>query len=301
VTPLRANDLVKNFGTLCAVDHLSFEVEEGEIFGLLGPNGAGKTTFISMVTTLEEPTSGEIEIFGHSVLKEPQVTASLMGVVPQELVSSGYFTVEELLDFHSGLYGVRNNQGWIDHILERLGLSAQRSSMCRMLSGGMKRRLLIAKALVHKPKLILLDEPTAGVDIDLRADLWDFILDLNRGGATILLTTHYLEEAEQLCDRVGIIDRGRLRKVGGTKELISELTTREMTLYFTTDIPPLTSPYLIEQSGQTALFYLPHNVDFRTLIESLPIGADLVADVEVRDGTLEDAVRHIIGSQQEKR
>lgn len=298
-SPITCQDLVKYYGPLCAVNGISFEVRPGEIFGLLGPNGAGKTTIISILTTLESPSSGEVSIFGRSVQKDPLWCKKRCGAVPQELLSHGIFTVEEILHFHSGFYGIRNNTAWIEELLERLKLASERNKRVAQLSGGMKRRLLIAKALVHQPPLILLDEPTAGVDIDLRTDLWEFIRDLNRQGATILLTTHYLEEAERLCNRVGVIDRGHLLRIGETRDLISELTMREVVLWLSEEIEEIKSPYLIERSGRRLLLRLPSGVDFRALLETLHLTAHQIQDVEVHEGTLEEAVRHILNHKED--
>ena len=204
---------------LQAVKDVQFSIGRGEIFGLLGPNGAGKTSVISMITTLVSMTSGEILIFGKSLLKHPQEVKKLIGVVPQEIVNQGFFNLTEILTFHSGYYGVRNNRAYIDYLLKRLALWEHRNKQVKQLSGGMKRRLMIAKALVHKPRLLLLDEPTAGVDIELRSSLWEFVRELQKEGISILLTTHYLEEAEALCGRVGIIQQGELRYLGEIKKL----------------------------------------------------------------------------------
>ena len=214
LSPLKVVNLKKSYGSVHAVNGVSFELNEGEIFGLLGPNGAGKTSIISTIVTLEKPTSGTVEVFGRDVRKDPRFTSTQTGLVPQELINHGYFTLEEILHFHSGYYGIAKNQERIDYLLNKLSLYEHRNKRVRQLSGGMKRRLLIAKALVHSPKLLLLDEPTAGVDIELRETLWSFVRELQKEGMSILLTTHYLEEAEELCDRVAIIDRGEVKRVG---------------------------------------------------------------------------------------
>jgi len=250
-------------------------MNEGEVFGLLGPNGAGKTTLISILTTLEEPTSGEALLFGYPVERHSRTTKTLLGVVPQEIVSHGFFSVEEVLHFHSGYYGIARNQKRIDYLLEKLGLGSHRQKRVRQLSGGMKRRLLIAKALVHSPRLLLLDEPTAGVDIELRASLWEFVAELNQAGTSILLTTHYLEEAEQLCDRVGIIHHGKILEVGETNELICKLTMREVTLSL--------------KNGESRIFRVSVATQLSTLLEENQIRLDEVADVKIREGRLEDA------------
>ncbi len=293
--PLQFSDVVKDYEDLRAVNHVSFEVQPGEVFGLLGPNGAGKTTCISMITTLEEPTSGKISVFGKNVEEHPSWCKQQLGIVPQETISHGFFTLEEILRFHSGYYGVSANETWIRHLLERLVLWPHRKKKVSQLSGGMKRRLGIAKALVHKPRLLLLDEPTAGVDIELRDVLWNFVRELKADGTTILLTTHYLQEAEVLCDRVGIIDAGQIQKVGTTRDLVTELTSREITITYLEEFRGhIENPYLVGQSHTKATFRLPSHMTFRCLVESAGIPSHLIGDVAIREGSLEDVVRQIV-------
>lgn len=204
-----------------ALNDISLTVEEGEFFGLLGPNGAGKTTLISILAGLSYATSGRAEICGYDVRTQYQQARRALGVVPQELVYDPFFTVRETLRIQSGYFGLRNNDDWIDEILANLGLSDKADTNMRALSGGMKRRVLVAQALVHRPPVIILDEPTAGVDVDLRRTLWQFISRLNREGHTILLTTHYLEEAEELCSRIAMMRRGRLMALDTTEALLA--------------------------------------------------------------------------------
>lgn len=205
-----------------AVHEVSFCIQPGEVFGLLGPNGAGKTTTIFMITGLEKITSGHVRIFGFDNQNDPLEAKKRVGVVPQEIVSQGFFNLFEILQFHSGYYGIAKNDERISYLLNRLGLWPHRNKLMKQLSGGMKRRMMIAKALVHSPKLLILDEPTAGVDIELRNSLWDFVRELQKEGVAILLTTHYLQEAEALCDRVGIIHQGRMVLQCSTKELMEK-------------------------------------------------------------------------------
>ena len=196
----------KNYKQLKAVDGISLTVEQGEFFGLLGPNGAGKSTMINMLAGLVRPSSGSINVMGFDVLKDYQNARHSVGIVPQELVFDPFFNVREMLRFQAGYFGKgKSNDEWIDEIIGRLDLTDKKSTNMRMLSGGMKRRALIAQALVHRPPVIVLDEPTAGVDVELRQRLWAFIKELNKEGHTIILTTHYLEEAETLCNRVGMM------------------------------------------------------------------------------------------------
>ncbi len=211
-----------------ALKGVSLSIRPGEIFGLLGPNGAGKTTLINSITTLEKPSSGTIEVFGQSVLQDPMSTKKLLGVVHQEVINTGFFDLREILEFMSGFYGIEKNDDRISFLLDRLGLKAHEGKKIKQLSGGMKRRLMIAKALVHSPKLLLLDEPTAGVDVELRESLWKFVGELKQQGMTILLTTHYLEEAEKLCDRIGIINKGELIYCGTPNEVIKMYATKKL-------------------------------------------------------------------------
>ena len=205
-----------------ALNDVSLTVEHGEFFGLLGPNGAGKTTLISLLAGLARPTRGTARVCGYDVLTEYQSARRSLGVVPQELVYDPFFTVRETLRIQSGYFGLRKNDDWIDEILFNLGLSDKADANMRALSGGMKRRVLVAQALVHRPPVIVLDEPTAGVDVDLRRTLWEFISRLNKAGHTIVLTTHYLEEAEALCHRIAMLKSGRLVALDTTAALIAQ-------------------------------------------------------------------------------
>lgn len=213
--------LSKHFGDLQALDQVSFEIKQGEFFGLLGPNGAGKSTLISAMAGLLKPSSGNISILGADVQKDYRQSRKHLGVVPQELVMDPFFTVRETLSFQSGYFGIRNNTLWIDELLQQLGLSDKADTNMRKLSGGMKRRVLIAQALVHRPQVLVLDEPTAGVDVELRKTLWGFVRRLHADGHTIVLTTHYLEEAEELCDRIAIIDHGKMIALESKDDLLA--------------------------------------------------------------------------------
>ena len=213
---------------LQALDDVSFKVEPGEFFGLLGPNGAGKTTLISVLAGLSRATSGRASVCGHDVVTDYQAARRSLGVVPQELVYDPFFTVRETLRFQSGYFGLRKNDAWIDEILANLGLTEKSDTNMRALSGGMKRRVLVAQALVHRPPVIVLDEPTAGVDVDLRRSLWEFISRLNREGHTILLTTHYLEEAEALCARIAMLKRGSIIALDTPQALIARAGVEDL-------------------------------------------------------------------------
>lgn len=207
-------------GRFQALDDVSFDIREGEFFGLLGPNGAGKTTLISILAGLVRATSGRVLVRGHDVRADYAQARRQLGVVPQELVFDPFFTVREALRIQSGYFGVKGNNAWIDELLANLGLADKGDANMRQLSGGMKRRVLVAQALVHRPPVIVLDEPTAGVDVELRQTLWQFIARLNREGHTVLLTTHYLEEAEALCSRIAMLKAGRVVALERTSDLL---------------------------------------------------------------------------------
>jgi ABC-2 type transport system ATP-binding protein len=219
--------LTKNYGSLVALNDVSLEVEEGEFFGLLGPNGAGKTTLISILAGLCRPTKGSVEVMGHDVQSDFRSARRLLGIVPQELVFDPFFTVRETLQFQSGYFGIKNNGEWIDEILHHLGLADKANKNMRALSGGMKRRVLVAQALVHRPPVIVLDEPTAGVDVELRQSLWKFISRLNKEGHTIVLTTHYLEEAQELCGRIAMLKKGQIVALDTTANLLARVNNSQ--------------------------------------------------------------------------
>lgn len=297
VNPLEIQHLKKSYGTgsfaVEAVRDVSFEVRPAEVFGLLGPNGAGKTTIISIVTTLEKPTSGTAKVFGEDVGKNPMFTKRQIGVVHQEVINSGYFDVEEILEFQSGYYGFRKNTERIHFLLHKLNLFEHRRKKVKQLSGGMKRRLMIAKALVHNPKLLLLDEPTAGVDISLRETLWDFVRELKKEGMSILLTTHYLEEAEMLCDRVGIINRGKVETMGPTKGIIKDFTQREMILTLNRDIT-VPKEMLLEKIENTYRILVPPDSNVGKVLTDLHVESSMIRDIEIKEGSLEQAFLRVL-------
>jgi ABC-2 type transport system ATP-binding protein len=294
-TPLRLEALDKIYGeSVHAVKKVSFEMQNGEVFGLLGPNGAGKTSIISILTGLEKPTSGVARVFGTDVSSGDRFYKAKLGCVPQEIVSHGFFTVEEVLQIYSGYYGLRDNREQIEFLLSRLGLAEHRRKVVRQLSGGMKRRLLIAKALVHKPRLLLLDEPTAGVDVELRTSLWAFVRELNSQGVSILLTTHYLQEAEELCGRVAIIHKGELLKIGETRHLVRQLTSRDVEMVFDRGYE-FSSPYLVSREGNMARFRLPYDKNIGDLLGEIRVPLESIKDVKIREGSLEDAFLNVVG------
>jgi ABC-2 type transport system ATP-binding protein len=216
----------KRFGTVRALDDVSLSVEQGEFFALLGPNGAGKTTLISALGGIVRPDSGSLRVMGHDVAADYRSTRRLLGIVPQEIVFDPFFSVRETLRLQSGYFGLRGNDAWIDELLERLALGAKADANMRSLSGGMKRRVMVAQALVHRPPVIVLDEPTAGVDVELRQTLWQFVRELNAAGHTIVLTTHYLEEAQHLCSRIAMMKAGRIVALDSTRRLLAAFSER---------------------------------------------------------------------------
>lgn len=227
---IRVRSVVKSYGPLRALAGVDLEVGQGEFFGLLGPNGAGKTTLISALAGLVRCDEGSLEVMGHDVVADYRAARRSLGVVPQELVFDPFFTVREMLRIQSGYFGLRHNDAWIDEILASLDLTTKANSNMRALSGGMKRRVLVAQALVHRPPVIVLDEPTAGVDVELRQGLWHFIRKLNRDGHTIILTTHYLEEAEALCGRIAMLKAGQVVALDSTKNLLQRFAAHALRL-----------------------------------------------------------------------
>lgn len=227
---IQVRGAVKQFGALRALAGIDLDIQQGEFFGLLGPNGAGKTTLISALAGLLRLTSGSLSVMGHEVVGDYREARRALGVVPQELVFDPFFSVRELLRIQSGYFGIRNNDAWIDELLASLDLTNKADTNMRQLSGGMKRRVLVAQALVHKPPVIVLDEPTAGVDVELRQTLWAFIRKLNEAGHTIVLTTHYLEEAEELCGRIAMLKAGRVVALDSTANLLGRVSHHALKL-----------------------------------------------------------------------
>jgi ABC-2 type transport system ATP-binding protein len=235
VLALQIEGLVKRYGNFTAVDGISFDVPEGEFFGLLGPNGAGKTTTINSIVGLSKISAGSIRLFGLDVTTDWRATRRLVGLSPQEYNFDRYLNIRDVLIYQAGYYGLRGKaiEERADEMLERFGLTSKAKQVYTRLSGGMKRRLTIARALMFEPRLLILDEPTAGVDVELRLELWEFLRQLNRGGMTIILTTHYLEEAEELCSRIGIIEAGKLVALENTRKLVGGRTLQDVFLELT--------------------------------------------------------------------
>jgi ABC-2 type transport system ATP-binding protein len=288
VAALSVESVAKNYGPVQALKGVSFDVARGEVFGLLGPNGAGKTSLISITVTLERATSGSVKVFGYDVVTQPREAKMNVGWCPQEVINHGYFDVEEILRFHAGYFGVRNPTDRIGYLLDGLGLYEHRKKKVKQLSGGMKRRLMIAKALIHSPGLLLLDEPTAGVDVELRRKLWDFVEEQKRAGLSILLTTHYLEEAERLCDRVAIIQRGEIKALDRTRKLVEQWSRKKMQLKLVNPIESLVHEELVNGHGSEWNFLVPMEKSLGQLLQEVRISADQLQDVQVSEGSLED-------------
>ena len=284
-------------GATRALDDVSFDIEPGEFFGLLGPNGAGKTTLISILAGLASASSGRVSVLGHDVVSDYAAARRSLGIVPQELVFDPFFSVRESLRIQGGYFGVRTNpranDAWIDELLAHLGLADKADANMRQLSGGMKRRVLVAQALVHRPPVIVLDEPTAGVDVELRQTLWQFVARLNREGHTVLLTTHYLEEAEALCGRIAMLKQGRVVALDRTSALLAG--TASTMLRFKTDDP--LPPALATQArvtGRIAQLTAHDAGEVETLLVALRAGGVKVEDLEIGRADLEDVFLEIM-------
>jgi ABC-2 type transport system ATP-binding protein len=281
-------------GALKALDGVSFDIERGEFFGLLGPNGAGKTTLISVLAGLTRATSGRVAVLGHDVLADYAAARRALGIVPQELVFDPFFSVRESLRIQSGYFGVRDNDEWIDELLDGLGLADKADANMRALSGGMKRRVLVAQALVHRPPVIVLDEPTAGVDVELRQTLWQFIARLNkRKGHTVLLTTHYLEEAEALCSRIAMLKAGRVVALDRTSALLAG--TASTMLRFKTDqaLPPALAVHA-RVTGRIVQLTAHDAAEVEAMLGALRAAAVKVEDLEIGRADLEDVFIEIM-------
>ena len=285
-------------GDFHALQDVSLDIEEGEFFGLLGPNGAGKTTLISILAGLARASSGRVTVLGHDVQGDFAAARQRLGIVPQELVFDPFFNVRETLRIQSGYFGIRNNDAWIDELLENLGLADKASANMRQLSGGMKRRVLVAQALVHKPPIIVLDEPTAGVDVELRQTLWHFIARLNKQGHTVLLTTHYLEEAEALCSRVAMLKRGQIVTLARMEELLKSASST--VLQFKTDEAlPETIAARARVTGRIVQIPAQDAGDVEQLLAALRQGGVQPQEVEIRRADLEDVFLHVMQQQKE--
>ena len=276
-----------------ALDDVSFDIEAGEFFGLLGPNGAGKTSLISILAGLSRATSGHVQVHGSDVVTDYANARRKLGVVPQELVFDPFFTVREALRIQSGYFGIQRNDAWIDELLHSLGLADKANANMRQLSGGMKRRVLVAQALVHKPKVIVLDEPTAGVDVELRQALWQFIAKLNKQGSTVLLTTHYLEEAEALCSRIAMLKQGRVVALAQTSELLSASSSNVLRFKIDSELPR----HLADQAriiGRIVQFPAHNAHEIEQYLAAVREAGLVAQDVELRKADLEDVFLEVM-------
>ena len=294
---IRIQQVSKRFGSIQALDCVDLEIRQGEFFGLLGPNGAGKTTLISALAGLVRPDAGTLCVMGHDVQADYRAARSQLGVVPQELVFDPFFTVRESLKFQSGYFGIDDNDAWIDEILENLGLTSKAGANMRMLSGGMKRRVLVAQALVHRPPVIVLDEPTAGVDVELRQTLWQFIRRLNEAGHTIVLTTHYLEEAENLCTRIAMLKSGRVVALDTTANLLRRFSVHSLRLRTGGTMPAELASGATESGGWWSLPFESFD-EVEPMLAKLRAAGCRIDDIEIGKPDLEEVfVRVMQGSQ----
>lgn len=281
-----------------ALKGIDLEIPRGSFFGLLGPNGAGKSTLINILAGLVNKTSGEVSICGYDIDTATRKARSSLGVVPQELVLDVFFTVREALELHAGYFGVPKAQRRTAEIIEAMGLTDKADVPPRRLSGGMRRRLLIAKALVHSPPVLILDEPTAGVDVELRTQLWDYVRQLNKQGTTVLLTTHYLEEAEQLCDTVAIINHGQVIAKDTTRQLMKSFDSKELVLSLKqplTQLPHALDAFeaRVDDDGALVVRFAPSKVSAMDVLSRVRSGGLDVVDITTRDADLEDVFRSI--------
>ena len=282
-------------GTFTALDQVSFDIQAGEFFGLLGPNGAGKTTLISILAGLLKSSSGAIRVHDLDVQTQSQQVRKLLGVVPQELVFDPFFSVREALKFQSGYFGVTGNDAWIDELLDNLGLADKANHNMRQLSGGMKRRVLVAQALVHKPPVIVLDEPTAGVDVELRQTLWQFIARLNREGHTVLLTTHYLEEAEALCSRIAMLKLGKVVALDDTSTLLKNASSNVLRFKLDAQLPPDLAAQA-RVTGRIVQFPANDAAQIEHYLAAVRSAGLVAEDVEIRKADLDDVCLDVRGA-----
>jgi len=295
VPAIRFDQVSKTYrgGQVRALDGVSFDIQQGEFFGLLGPNGAGKTSLISILAGLSQASGGSVSVHGHDVVRNYAEARMSLGIVPQELVFDPFFSVREALEIQSGYFGVRNNGAWITELLECLGLADKAKANMRQLSGGMKRRVLVAQALVHRPPVIVLDEPTAGVDVELRQTLWQFIARLNREGHTVLLTTHYLEEAEALCQRIAMLKLGRIVALDRTSDLLAGRASTMLRFKTDAALPPQLAAQA-RVTGRIAQIKAHDAAEVETILATLRAANCPVEDLEIGRADLEDVFLEIM-------
>jgi len=298
-TAIELSRVSKKFGSLQALSDVNLSIAQGEFFGLLGPNGAGKTTLISILAGLARADAGSARILGHDVRTEYRTARRLLGVVPQELVFDPFFTVRETLRIQSGYFGLRRNDAWIDEVMHNLDLTSKADANMRSLSGGMKRRVLVAQALVHRPPVIVLDEPTAGVDVELRRGLWAFIARLNRNGHTVVLTTHYLEEAETLCGRIAMLKAGRIIALDSASNLVRTLQSLRLKVRLEGALPDvLRGPGVVAEDD---CFFLPLRdyAELEPTLGSLRTHGCKVIELDLQQPDLEDVFVHLMNDDSE--
>ena len=279
-----------------ALDDVSFDIQPGEFFGLLGPNGAGKTSLISILAGLSRASSGTVKVHGSDVVLDYANARRKLGIVPQELVFDPFFTVREALRIQSGYFSIKHNDAWIDELLDSLGLADKANANMRQLSGGMKRRVLVAQALVHKPQVIVLDEPTAGVDVELRQTLWQFIAKLNKQGSTVLLTTHYLEEAEALCSRIAMLKQGRVVALAQTSDLLKAASSNVLRFKIDSELPPALARQA-RITGRIVQFPAHNAREIEQYLAAIREAGLVAEDVEIRKADLEDVFLDVMSGK----
>jgi ABC-2 type transport system ATP-binding protein len=293
---IRVEDVSKRYGQVQALNGIELEVRRGEFFGLLGPNGAGKTTLISSLAGLTRPDSGRLSIMGHDVQADYRAARRQLGVVPQELVFDPFFSVRETLKIQSGYFGIVDNDGWIDEILANLDLTSKANANMRTLSGGMKRRVLVAQALVHRPPVIVLDEPTAGVDVELRQTLWRFIKRLNQEGHTIILTTHYLEEAESLCQRIAMLKAGKVIALDTTENLLHQFSAHTLRVKLAANVTSESSAAQEIAAGWQTFPFAEFD-EVETILARLRQSGQRIDEIEIGKTDLEDVFVKLMQGQ----
>ncbi len=294
---VEVDNVSRRFGSVQALDAVSLVVDEGEFFGLLGPNGAGKTTLISVLAGLTRADSGAARILGHDVIADYRAARRSLGVVPQELVFDPFFTVRETLEIQSGYFGLSGNDAWIDEILHHLDLTAKANANMRSLSGGMKRRVLVGQALVHKPPVIVLDEPTAGVDVELRQSLWGFVRKLNRDGHTIILTTHYLEEAEALCGRIAMLKAGKVVALDTKQNLLSRFAGLTVRLV-AERVPASWQSRVQKREARNFVLTLARYADLESLLAAMRVEGIAIEELALQEADLEHVFLAIVGTRE---
>lgn len=299
---LKTENLNKYYGNAHVVKDLNLAIEPGEIFGLLGPNGAGKSTTINMISGVTRISSGRISVFGQDTVRDYRVTRNLVGVMHQEIVIDNFFTIDRALKIHSGYYGMRDDPAWRRELIARLGLGPHLHKVMIKLSGGLKRRFMVAKALIHKPRLLILDEPTAGVDVELRHTLWDFVREINTQGTTILLTTHYLEEAEQMCDRIAIMNHGKLLTVENTSSLLRNFGHKRLVVRLEQPLHTIPAGLRelqgeLQDEGSTLIITLGADQPVGEIIRQLADCHITIRDLESRPASLEEVFLDMTGLQ----